>query len=160
MTTVQPTVTQTIEIAATPEAVYELITDLDVLAEVAEEAGTMRWRRGSAAGPGAVFTGVNHNGRRRWTTRCTVTDAVYGRMFAFEVDLVLPGTKVARWQYDLAPTETGCAVTESTWDRRSRPFAAVSGLVTGVRDRQAASQEHIAATLRRLKERAEAAVTA
>lgn len=143
-----------VEIAATPERVYALITDLTVLAELAEETAAMRWVSGSAAAPGAVFRGANRNGWRRWSTRCTVTTAEPGRCFGFDV-VYPPGLPVARWQYDLVATPTGCRVTETTWDHRSSLFAAVSGVATGVRDRGRTNAEHIEATLARLKARAE-----
>ena len=76
----------------------------------------MEWRKGSAVRPGAVFVGQNENSGRRWTTKCTVTDAEPGRVFAFDVrHTVVP---IARWQYDIVAADGGCRVTESTWDRR------------------------------------------
>jgi hypothetical protein len=146
----------TIEIAADPGRVYALITDLDVLGELADEATSMRWTRGATtARVGATFRGANRNGLRRWSTSCTVAAADPGRCFAFEVTFP-PALRVARWQYDLAPTDAGCVVTESTFDRRATWFASLSGIATGERDRGAANRAHITATLRRLKERAEA----
>lgn len=150
-----PTVSRTIEIDADPRAVYALVTDLATLADLAEETESMLWTKGDRAAPGAVFSGSNVNGAKRWKTRCTVTDAVPGRMFAFEVDLPLPFARVARWQYDITPTDSGCLVTESTWDRRNPVFAAVGQVATGVKDRAGASKAHIDATLARLKARAE-----
>jgi hypothetical protein len=145
----------TIDIAATPARVYALITDLTELATLADETETMRWVRGSAAVPQAVFRGANRNGRHRWTTTCTVTHAEAGHTFAFDVSYP-PGLSISRWQYDIEPTRAGCRVTETTWDRRPSWFAAISGLGTGVKDRGAANQAHIDATLTRLKARAEA----
>lgn len=148
-----PSATATVQINASPEAVYELVTDLPTLASIAEETVAMQWRKGDAARRGAVFTGANRNGGRRWSTTCTVTDAEPGRVFAFEVRSgVIP---VARWQYDFVAVDGGCRVTESTWDHRWRWIRRVTPLTTGVRDRTAANAEHIRLTLQRLKERAE-----
>lgn len=147
-------VTAGVQIDARPDAVYRLITDLPTLASLAEEAVAMEWRKGDAARPGAVFVGHNENGGRRWSTKCTVTDAEPGRVFAFDVRYaVLP---VARWQYDIVSADGGCRVTESTWDRRPGWFRKLAGRSTGVPDRAAANAEHIRLTLQRLKERAEA----
>ncbi|CAM2894995.1 polyketide cyclase [Mycobacterium intermedium] len=152
----QPSASATVHVDASPEAVYDLITDLPTLAALAEETESMEWRKGHNGGvvrPGAVFVGHNKNGNKRWTTKCTVTDAEPGRVFAFDVRYaVLP---VARWQYDIVATEGGCSVTESTWDRRPGWFRKVAPLATGVADRASANAEHIAATLQRLKQRAE-----
>ncbi len=143
-----------VEINARPDVVYGLITDLPTLASLAEEAVAMEWRKGDAVRPGAVFVGHNENGRRRWSTKCTVTDAAPGQVFAFDVrHTVIP---IARWQYDIVPSGGGCRVTESTWDRRPGWFRKVAGRATGVSDRAAANTEHIQLTLQRLKQRAEA----
>lgn len=148
-----PCVTETVQVNARPDVVYRLITDLPTLASFAEEAEAMEWRKGNAARPGAVFTGLNASAKRRWSTRCTVTDAEPGRLFAFDVrHSMLP---IARWQYEIEAADGGCRVTESTWDRRPGWFRKIAGKATGVPDRVAANAEHIRLTLQRLKQRAE-----
>jgi hypothetical protein len=95
-----------VTIAAAPETVYALITDLPTMATLAEEADAMEWHQGGSATPGAVFKGHNSNGGRKWTTTCTVTHAEPGQTFGFDVkSLVIP---VAHWRYDIAPAENGC----------------------------------------------------
>ncbi len=152
-----PSATATIDIAAPPAAVYNLVTDLAVLAELADETAAMRWVSGSSATPGARFRGTNRNGWRRWTTTCTVTDAESGRMFAFDVSHGTPSIQISRWQYDFEATAAGCRVTESTWDRRPGWFKRPAELVTGTRNRPVINAAHIHATLARLKARAESA---
>jgi len=149
-----PSASGSIAIAAAPDVVYNLITDLTSYSDVTEETTAIRWHSGSAAAPGAVFKGTNRNGWRRWTTTCTVTDAEPGRRFAFTVrHTTLP---IARWQYEIEPTEDGCRVTESMWDERPGWFKAPAQFATGVGDRIGKSSANIAATLARLKQRAEA----
>jgi hypothetical protein len=143
-----------VSIDASPDSVYALITDLPTLASCAEETAAMEWRRGAAAGPGAVFKGRNRNGVFRWSTKCTVTDAEPGQVFAFDVRYF--GVPVARWRYDIAGADGGCRVTERTWDRRPGWFSKTAWIGTGVRDRDAANAAHIKLTLQRLKEQAEA----
>jgi hypothetical protein len=63
-----PCVTASVHVAAGPDVVYRLVTDLPTLASLAEEAVAMEWRKGSAVSPGAVFTGHNEAGSRRWST--------------------------------------------------------------------------------------------
>ncbi|TXI62563.1 SRPBCC family protein [Mycolicibacterium mageritense] len=147
-------VTASVSIAADPADVYALITDLQTLSSLAEEAHAMQWQKGNAAAPGAVFKGHNRNGSRTWTTTCTVTEAEPGKTFAFDVKTggFIP---VARWRYDIAAAEGGCTVTESTWDRRPGWIKKPAEWSTGVHDRPAANAEHIRLTLQRLKERAE-----
>lgn len=148
-------VTASVDIAATPDAVYALLTDLPTLATLAEEAHTMQWHHCTSATPGSVFKGYNRNGSKTWTTKCTVTDAQPGQTFAFDVtSLMLP---IAHWRYDITSTSGGCQVIESTWDHRPGWFKKVAGLATGVSDRDTANAEHIRLTLQRLKARAESA---
>ncbi len=143
-----------VRIDADPQAVYALITDLSTLAACAEEAAAMKWVNGDAARSGAVFKGMNRNGIRRWTTKCTVTDAEPGSSFAFDVGYF--GIPVAHWRYDIARTDGGCRVTERMWDRRPGWFVKPGGVATGVMDRPTVNTEHIKLTLQRLKDKAEA----
>jgi hypothetical protein len=154
MTSAQPSATSSVEIQASPQTVYALITDLDAMSAIAEETAVMRWSKGTAAAPGAVFKGTNRNGWRRWTTTCRVTDAEPGRVFAFQVSHA--GVPISRWQYDIAAHDGGCTVTESTWDRRPPLYGPIAGLVTGTPNRGALNASHIQTTLQRLKARAEA----
>ena len=152
-----PTASGQVEIAAPADVVYDLITDLAAMAAVADETTTMRWRKGSSAAPGAVFTGVNRNGFRRWSTKCTVAEATPATRFTFDVKAAA-GIPVARWQYDIETLpDGGCRVTESTWDHRPGWFRGPAGWATGSPDRTGANTTHIANTLRRLKQRAESA---
>jgi hypothetical protein len=146
-----------VAIKADAHTVYGLITDLQTLASCAEEAAAMKWRKGTAATPGAVFRGTNRNGVRRWTTTCTVTDADPGSAFAF--DVVYLGIPVAHWRYDISPAadpaDGGCRVIEQMWDRRPSWFVKPGGIATGVMDRPTTNTEHMKRTLARLKDRAE-----
>lgn len=150
-----PCVSATVQIDAAPDVVYSLITDLPTLAVLAEEAVAMQWCKGDGARRGAVFAGRNENGSKRWNTKCTVTDAEPGRLFAFQVrHTVFP---ISRWQYDIVAADGGgCRVTESAWDRRPGWFRKLSGKATGVPDRVATNTKNIELTLQRLKQRAEA----
>ena len=151
---IAPAATGSIEVAATAQAVYDLVTDLGTLSEIAAETSAIRWQSGSSAARGAVFRGTNRNGWRRWTTTCTVTDAEPGRCFGFDVrHTVLP---IAHWQYAIEPTDDGCRVTESMWDRRPGWVKVPGRYVTGIHDRIGTNTANIEATLLRLKTRAEA----
>ncbi|HZZ97456.1 MAG TPA: SRPBCC family protein [Jatrophihabitantaceae bacterium] len=148
-----PSAAGSIDIAATPKTVYALITDLPTLTSLASETEAMTWRSGSSATPGAVFSGNNRNGWRRWKTTCTVTDAEPGHKFGFEVRHTV--VKIARWQYDIQERDAGCRVTESTWDRRPGWFKVPAELATGMRNRSEVNAQHIRETLLRLKAKAE-----
>ena len=149
-----PSASVSVEVAASGAAVYAVLTDLGAMADLAEETETMTWTKGDTAVPGAVFRGQNRNGSRTWSTTCTVTDADPGQCFAFEVRS--GPLSIARWQYDLEPLGPDrCRVSESTWDRRPGWFRRPGGWMTGVRDRDSASQAHITRTLERVRARVE-----
>jgi hypothetical protein len=144
-----------VTIAADPAAVYALITDLPTMAALAAEVETMEWYRGDRAEPGCAFKGHNANGRKKWTTTCTVTAAEPGRVFAFDVKTARV-VQIAHWRYDIAPVDGGCTVTEQTWDQRPRWILKPAALSTGISDRTGANAKHIELTLERLKAKAEA----
>lgn len=150
-----PAATASIDIDASPEEVYALLTDLGALAEIGEEVVAHRWLgKTKAAVPGAKFIGMNKNRFYRWGTVATITEAAPATQFGFHV--AFGPIAVSHWRYDITPAGEGCRVTESTWDRRPRWFTAVGGLTTGVKERASHNQRSIEGTLRKLKARAEA----
>lgn len=152
-----PSATARTEVMASPETVYALVSDLPGLSKVAAEFERGSWLGGArSAEVGARFRGHNRRTWRRWSTTATVTDAEPGRRFAFDVTSI-GGMRIARWQYDIEPTETGCRVEECTWDRRPAWFRPVGDLVTGVRDRAEHNKRNMEHTLKQLKAAAEAA---
>lgn len=155
MTTSEPIATGQVTINASPAEVYRLISDPSAMAQFAEEFFRARWL-GGASEPkvGAKFRGMNRNGRRRWWTTCTVTEAEPGRRFVYEVSTPFK-VPISRWEYDLEPTENGCTITESSFLRVPGWFIPFAIMITGEPDRPAANQAHIATTLTRLKEHLE-----
>ncbi|ALE75785.1 MULTISPECIES: SRPBCC family protein [unclassified Pseudonocardia] len=149
-----PTASATTTVAASPETVYHLVSDLPRMGEWSPENTGGRWV-GTPTGPvvGARFAGTNRRGLRRWPTTTVVTDATPGRRFAFETRLG-PVT-AAEWIYEITPTGTGCEVTESWVDLRRAPVVAIGRVVTGVRDRAAFTRDMLTTTLEKLKATAE-----
>lgn len=143
-----------IDIAASPQRVFDLVSDLRGLSSCAEEYEGGKWLNASGPSVGARFRGVNKRGWRIWPTTSTVTDCTAER-FAFEVKSL--GMPVSRWQYDIERTADGCRVTESTWDRRPGWYKPITVLATGVTNRAVTNQANIEATLKRLKQAAESA---
>ncbi len=138
------------EIAAPPDRVWSLISDMTRMGEWSPEATGGKWL-GDASGPapGARFRGTNRAGWQRWSTTCTITDCVPGQRFAFAV--TAGPAKVATWSYEIEPTGAGCRVTESWTDDRAPFFAAVSKRVTGVKDRAEHNRAGMARTLEALE---------
>jgi hypothetical protein len=143
-------------IAATPLALYDLVSDVTRMGEWSPETASCRWL-GGATGPaiGARFRGVNRHGWRRWTTTCTVVAADPGRRFAFDVRSgPLP---ISRWSYEFEPAGDGCRVTETWTDRRPGWTVPVGAVVMGVPDRAEHNRAGMAATLAALRQEAERA---
>jgi uncharacterized protein YndB with AHSA1/START domain len=152
----EPIATGQVTIKASPDQVYELISDPTRMVNFAEEVFRVRWIKGAdKAAVGARFKGSNRNGWRRWVTTCTVTEAEPGRRFVYEVSTPFK-VPISRWEYDLRQTEDGCTVTESSWLRVPQWFIPFAIFITGEPDRPGVNNANIATTLRRLKEHVEA----
>lgn len=151
----EPTAQSSIDIAAPPELVYEIVSDVENLPKWAAETTKCKWL-GEATGPavGAKFRGVNKHKGRIWAMSCKVTEAEPGRTFAFDVGLA--GVKTAHWRYDIEPADGGCRVTESTRRISPRvPTIAFNRAMLGIKDRDEHNQHNIERTLEQLKAFAE-----
>lgn len=136
-------------IAAPPDALYALISDVTRTGEWSPENTGGRWRGGATGpAPGARFRGSNRRGWRRWSTTCEVVAAEPGRRFAFDVT-VGPVT-AARWAYDLEPDGDATVVTESWTDLRPSWFARLTGAVMGVSDTRSHNRRNMETTLEKL----------
>jgi uncharacterized protein YndB with AHSA1/START domain len=137
------------DIAATPEAVYDAISDVTRMGEWSTECHTCEWHEG-VDGPavGAVFDGHNRNGEHEWTTQGTVVVADPGREFAFECSMM--DFHYATWGYRIEPTDGGCHVTEWSEDLRPESTLEFSVQISGVSDRAGRNRETISGTLERL----------
>lgn len=151
-----------IEIAAPPEDVYRLVSDITRMGEWSPECRHCSWT-GGATGPavGARFKARN-KGRRgpSWSTTPVVTAAEPGREFAFNRSG--PGIGSYTWRYVFEPTATGTRLTESFDVERPLPkaMAWLTAKWTGSADRDADLHEGMSTTLARIKAAAESASTA
>lgn len=130
-------------IAAPPERVYALISDVTRMGQWSPETYAASWVE-----PGRRFKGKNRIGSLyRWTMTATVTEATPGRTFAFTT--AWPSSSC--WRYDLQAVEGGTRVTESM--TRTTPQAAIVRsiqIAVGVRDRAAHLRAGMTTTLDRL----------
>lgn len=154
MTSPLTTLSRSTSIAASPERVFALISDLPGMGRFSPENAGGRWL-GGATGPavGVGFRGRNGRGIHRWSTRCTVTRCEPGRAFAFSVSSI--GLPVADWAYEIQPEGDGCRLTETWTDRRGGLITVAGRLVSGVSDRSAFTVESIERTLAGVKQAAE-----
>jgi uncharacterized protein YndB with AHSA1/START domain len=144
-----PQVEITREIAASPEAVYEAISDITRMGEWSTECVSCAWHEGfDRPVVGALFDGHNVNGDHSWTTQGTVIEAEPGRAFTFECSMM--DFHFSTWGYRIEPTATGCRVTEWSEDLRPDSILEFSQQLSGVDDRQARNRETMSETLERL----------
>lgn len=143
-----------LRIEASPEALYDIVSDPSAMGRLSPECTGGRWLDG-ATGPavGARFKGSNKRGFVRWSTTSTVVEAERGKAFAFEV-----GDSGTRWAYRFEADGTGTIVTESREASKPYPFIAkafTSVLLGGVAGHTEELRAGMAATLERLKAEAE-----
>jgi polyketide cyclase/dehydrase/lipid transport protein len=105
----------TVPMAASPDDVWELVSDVTRIGEFSPETFEAEWLgRARETGPqvGAKFRGhVKRNGRGPvYWTLCKVTAYEPGQEFAFAV--MFRGLPVSTWGYRITPTPGGCEVTE------------------------------------------------
>ena len=102
-----------IDIAASPGVVYDVVADVARMGERSPECYRAEWLDGvTSAAVGTRFRGWNRIGPIKWWTTCTVTVAESGREFAFSV-IDRHGREQTRWRYLIERTTTGCRLTES-----------------------------------------------
>jgi hypothetical protein len=103
-----------IDIAAPPDLVYDLIADVTRMGEWSLECYRCEWLDGaSAAAKGARFRGYNRRGVVRWERTAVIATAVRGREFAFTTVNDRAGRDETRWQYTMEPSPSGTVLTES-----------------------------------------------
>jgi uncharacterized protein YndB with AHSA1/START domain len=142
------------DIGAPPGEVWAMVADLTRMGEWSPENEGASWL-GGASGPavGAMFRGVNRNGKRRWSTKGRVVEARPGERLTFRT--AAAGLPIAEWSYDFESTANGCRVTETWTDHRGRLAKAMGKPVSGVADRATHNRSSMEETLRRLKAAAE-----
>jgi hypothetical protein len=141
-------------IAATPEAIYALVSDVTRTPEYSPEVVKCTWIKG-ATGPavGARFKAINHAGRvPDWPNKPIITVAEPGRTFAFERTEVGGGT--VEWRYVLEPDGNGTKVTESY--KVVKPVNALGWFIidtlAGLKDRQTDLRRGMTQSLDRIAE--------
>lgn len=146
----------TVAMAASPEAVWDLVSDVTRIGEFSPETFEAVWTRG-ATGPavGARFKGhVKRNGIGPiYWTPCRVSECVPGEVFGFDV---MGGDKpMNTWTYRIRPTDGGCEVTES-FQLAPNPLMKIYWALLGW-TRGKTNTEGMRTTLERIREVVEAA---
>jgi uncharacterized protein YndB with AHSA1/START domain len=104
-----------IDVAAPPEVVFDLVSDVTRIGEWSPECHGADWQD-DRRGVGARFEGHNRSGRNRWSRVCEVVAHEPAREFAYRT---VPGFRFGPsadssvWRFSIAPTTTGSQVTQS-----------------------------------------------
>ena len=142
--------TASVTIAASPDKLYGLVTDIANMGRLSPECTGGTWL-GGATGPavGAKFKGTNKAGMVRWSTVNRVVIADPGAAFAFETD-----GSGARWTYRFEADGDRTVVTESREMFKKRPLLATifaSVLLGGTGTHDNLMDQGLQDTLDRLK---------
>jgi Polyketide cyclase / dehydrase and lipid transport len=139
---------------ASPDALYDLVSDITRTPELSDDIVRCTWLDG-ATGPavGARFKAVNDGrGKPNWSNKPIVTVADPGREFVFARTEPFAGT--VQWRYVFSPEGTGTVVTESY--AIVRPLTILGWFIIGVlygrKDRQAELRVSMEKTLERIAE--------
>lgn len=153
-------VSRSIVVAAPPERVYEIVSDVTRIGELSPVCKAAWWdersgpEEGSRPGDGSWFTGRNEMaGRDPWERHCEVIVADPGRAFGWVTGGRAEGA--AEWTYRFQPVQGGTEV-EEAWRiiRLNERLSALSDeAMYGLR---ANTESGIEATLENLKKVAEA----
>jgi uncharacterized protein YndB with AHSA1/START domain len=104
-----PTAEATVHIAAPPETVWRLVSDIHFLSTLSQEVKAVEWVEGHAEPPavGCWFLGHNtHPNVGEWTTRNQVVACDPPRAFGWDTGKD-PEAPAASWRFHLTPHEGG-----------------------------------------------------
>ncbi|MGB3761812.1 MAG: SRPBCC family protein [Ornithinimicrobium sp.] len=142
-------------VRASPEAVYNVVSDVTRTGEWSPTCVRCEWDDPDQTGAGATFTGYNETASRSWQTTSTVIAAEPVSRFAWEV-----GKGFVRWSYDLeaAGDDTQLRETWTFLPAGLEFFATQYGPSADdeIQDRTERARDDIPRTLATLKEIAEA----
>ena len=145
------TINLTVErtIPASPEALYDIVTDVSRIGDMSPECRSAEWV-GKTQGPavGAKFKGTNELGSSKWSTKPTVTAAEPGQVFEFKVPMGFGPT----WRYEFHAVDGGTRVVESVRQDKPSPwFIRRAQKKEGVTDRAADITSGMETTLANLE---------
>ncbi len=149
---------ESVDIAAPPEAIWQMVTAMERYGEWSSENTGGYWRKGADGVPGTgqvgdMFVGVNKIGDDEWKAPVEIVERDEGRAFAF----VTGGLEynIALWRYQLEPIDGGTRLTESYELRTLSPLMKENGQ-SEVDYRRNNMITSISATLQNMKAAAEA----
>jgi hypothetical protein len=139
---------KTVEIAATPIDVYNIVSSLERMGEWSPENTGGSWILGNGTNVGDRFEGNNAIGDRTWSAVAEVVRCDPGSAFCFTVGAL--DNPVAEWGYHLEATDQGTRVTE-TWKMTQLPPSLVDAPEERVQGRADMVADGMVTTLANLK---------
>lgn len=110
-----------VEIAASPQAVYGLVSDVPRMGEWSPESIGADWTSGTPGAEGSTFEGHNRLGEREWSVPCIVTVAQPPECFEWVTRPDDPEGPYVRWTYRISPGAAGGTTLTEIWDVLSLP---------------------------------------
>ncbi|HAE53869.1 MAG TPA: hypothetical protein DEB59_11850 [Acidimicrobiaceae bacterium] len=148
---------ESIEINASPETVWSLVTNMERYGEWSSENTGGYWRKNEDGVPGTgevgdEFVGINRRGDDEWKALVEIIVREENKAFAF----VTGGSamNLIHWRYDIEPTDSGTTLTESWALMNLSPLMIEHG-DEEIQYRAANAKESITATLKGMKAAAE-----
>lgn len=107
-----PTAQAALFVDATPEAVWALVSDIQLPARFSDEFDGADFLDGATSpAVGARFVGRNHHpAAGEWETVCEIVECEPGATFGYVVGP--PGDPSAQWRFELSPEGAGTRVTQ------------------------------------------------
>lgn len=145
----EPDVTVSRDIAASPEAAFAALIDITRMGEWSPENYQNEWKDGATeAAVGARWVGHNRNGDKEWSTESIVDELVENERFTFKCVAPAHGDfHFATWRFDIEATDGGCRVSESWQDFRPQAMREEVSPISGVGDRIPHNQAGMEQTL-------------
>lgn len=139
---------ESVEIAASPDAVYDTVRRLERMGEWSPESTGGAWVNGDGSSPGDQFDGINRIGDREWTATATVLRAEPGAAFSFHTGPA--DNQMAEWSYLMEASDAGTKLTE-VWEVHVLPPTLVDAPADRLAGRAEMVREGMKATLAGIK---------
>jgi uncharacterized protein YndB with AHSA1/START domain len=145
-----PTAQARVRIAAPPERVWELVTDLHLLAELSAEVQRVEWLEPGGPAVGRPFRGWSrHPAAGEWSTVSRIVVCDPPRAFGWDVED--PANPTASWRFELTADGDGTVLRQ--WARMG---PGPSGLTPAIRRWPEKEERIVAGRLREWREAMEA----
>jgi hypothetical protein len=130
-----PTMECSIRVAATPEAAWELVTDINLPAQFSAELQSAEWIDGATGvAVGNRFRGHNkHEAMGEWTTESLVSEVEEGRRWVWQV-FNRDGEVSASWGFEVEPARDGCTIRQ--WGKMGPALSGLKGALEAMPEKE------------------------